>query len=183
MSENQRDINILQHILTYCEEIQETVSRFGEDKELFLHDSVYHNAVALCILQIGELVGILSDEFKSIHTEIPWRDIKLMRNIVAHRYGTVDHSITWDVVMDDIPALKAFCSSVLDEDAALKKTIKEMEYKGYIGSVEFSEADGVFFGKVKGISSLISYEGKTIEALKRDFHGAVDDYLKPGNEK
>ena len=43
MSENQRDINILQHILTYCEEIQETVSRFGEDKELFLHDSVYHN--------------------------------------------------------------------------------------------------------------------------------------------
>ena len=34
-----------------------------------------------------------------------------------------------------------------------------MEYKGYVGSVEFSEPDGIFFGKVQGIRSLISYEG------------------------
>ena len=34
-----------------------------------------------------------------------------------------------------------------------------MEYKGYVGSVEFSEKDGLFFGKVQGIRSLISYEG------------------------
>ena len=32
-----------------------------------------------------------------------------------------------------------------------------MEYKGYVGSVEFSEEDGIFFGKVMGIRSLISY--------------------------
>jgi uncharacterized protein with HEPN domain len=114
MSENQRDASILEHILFYCNEIEETVSRFGKDKELFLNDSVYHNAVALCILQIGELVGILSDDFKAAHPEMPWREIKLMRNIVAHRYGTVDHSITWDVVTDDIPDLKAFCVSALD---------------------------------------------------------------------
>ena len=52
-----------------------------------------------------------------------------------------------------------------------------MEYKGYIGSVEFSEADGVFFGKVLGIRSLISYEGTNAKELVSDFHGAVDDYL------
>ena len=52
-----------------------------------------------------------------------------------------------------------------------------MEYKGYIGSVEFSENDGVFFGKVQGIRSLISYEGTTAQELISDFHGAVDDYL------
>ena len=52
-----------------------------------------------------------------------------------------------------------------------------IEYKGYIGSVEFSEADGVFFGKVQGIRSLISYEGSTAKDLVDDFHGAVDDYL------
>ena len=117
MNESQRDTSILEHILSYCNEIQETVSRFGEDKELFLHDSVYHNAVALCILQIGELVGVLSDEFKAAYSEIPWRNIKLMRNIVAHRYGTVDHSITWDVVMDDIPTLKIFCITVLHKNS------------------------------------------------------------------
>ena len=52
-----------------------------------------------------------------------------------------------------------------------------MEYKGYIGSVEFSEADGVFYGKVQGIRSLISYEGQSAGELLADFHGAVDDYL------
>lgn len=52
-----------------------------------------------------------------------------------------------------------------------------MEYKGYVGSVEFSESDGVFFGKVQGIRSLISYEGSTAKELVEDFHSSVDDYL------
>ncbi len=52
-----------------------------------------------------------------------------------------------------------------------------MEYKGYVGSVEFSESDELFFGKVQGIRSLISYEGSTASELVSDFHGAVDDYL------
>ena len=52
-----------------------------------------------------------------------------------------------------------------------------MDYKGYTGSVEFSEEDGVLFGKVLGIRSLISYEGATAAELVEDFHGAVDDYL------
>ncbi len=53
-----------------------------------------------------------------------------------------------------------------------------MEYKGYVGSVEFSEEDGLFFGKVMGIRSLISYEGTNAKELVGDFHGAVDDYLE-----
>lgn len=52
-----------------------------------------------------------------------------------------------------------------------------MEYKGYIGSVEVSEEDGVFFGKVQGIRSLISYEGESYNDLRDDFHNAVHDYL------
>ena len=53
-----------------------------------------------------------------------------------------------------------------------------MEYKGYVGSVEFSESDSVFFGKVQGIRSLISYEGTNASELVADFHGAIDDYLR-----
>ena len=52
-----------------------------------------------------------------------------------------------------------------------------MEYKGYVGNVEFSEEDEVFFGKVLGIRSLVSYEGATAKDLIKDFHDAVDDYL------
>jgi len=52
-----------------------------------------------------------------------------------------------------------------------------IEYKGYVGSVEFSQEDGVFFGKVMGLRALLSYEGSTAEELLADFRGAVDDYL------
>ena len=37
-----------------------------------------------------------------------------------------------------------------------------ISYKGYNGSVEFSESDGVFYGKVQGVKSLISYEQKSL---------------------
>ena len=52
-----------------------------------------------------------------------------------------------------------------------------MEYKGYVRSVEFSEEDGIFYGKVMGIRALVSYEGTTAKELVDDFHTAVDDYL------
>ena len=52
-----------------------------------------------------------------------------------------------------------------------------MDYKDYVGSVEFSEEDGLFVGKVQGVRALISYEGTNAAELVADFHGAVDDYL------
>ena len=57
----------------------------------------------------------------------------------------------------------------------MKNTI---EYKGYVGSVEFSESDELFFGQVQGIRSLISYEGTNAKELIKDFHEAVDSYLE-----
>ena len=53
-----------------------------------------------------------------------------------------------------------------------------IQYKGYVGSVEFSEADGIFYGKVQGIRSLISYEGTNASELVEDFHNAVDSSLE-----
>ncbi len=52
-----------------------------------------------------------------------------------------------------------------------------MHYKGYMGSVEYSEEDNCLFGKVQGIRSLVSYEGVSTKDLLNDFHEAVDDYL------
>lgn len=54
---------------------------------------------------------------------------------------------------------------------------KTFQYKGYVGNVEFSEEDDIFYGKVLGIRSLISYEGESVTELLADFHDAVDDYL------
>lgn len=53
-----------------------------------------------------------------------------------------------------------------------------IEYKNYVGTIEFSEEDRVFYGKVMGIRAMISYEGTNAQELIEDFHGAVDAYLE-----
>ena len=52
-----------------------------------------------------------------------------------------------------------------------------LKYKGYIGSVAYSEPDKVFFGKIEGIEGLVNYEGASVQELTAAFHEAVDDYL------
>ena len=55
--------------------------------------------------------------------------------------------------------------------------MKNLEYKGYSGSIEYSKEDGLFFGKVLGIKTLISYEGVTGPELERDFKESIDEYI------
>ncbi|QQS51270.1 MAG: type II toxin-antitoxin system HicB family antitoxin [Bacteroidota bacterium] len=55
--------------------------------------------------------------------------------------------------------------------------MKNLEYKGYTGSIEYSKEDDLLFGKVLGINGLISYEGKTGNELETDFKEAIDTYL------
>ncbi|MBO7140818.1 MAG: type II toxin-antitoxin system HicB family antitoxin [Prevotella sp.] len=52
-----------------------------------------------------------------------------------------------------------------------------MSYKGYLGSVNYSDKDQVFFGKVEGINGLVNFEGESVKELTSAFHEAVDDYL------
>jgi len=51
-------------------------------------------------------------------------------------------------------------------------------YKGYYGSVHYSDEDQVFHGKIEFIRSLVSYEGTDVRSLRTAFEEAVDDYLK-----
>ncbi len=58
-----------------------------------------------------------------------------------------------------------------------------LEYKGYSGTVEYSSEDNILFGKVIGIKSLVSYEGQSVDELRADFEGAVDEYLESCREQ
>ncbi|HPW66579.1 MAG TPA: type II toxin-antitoxin system HicB family antitoxin [Salinivirgaceae bacterium] len=52
-----------------------------------------------------------------------------------------------------------------------------IKYKGFIGSVEFSHEDKVFYGKIEGINSLVNYEGTSVAELNSAFEEAVNDYI------
>ena len=63
-------------------------------------------------------------------------------------------------------------------DALFAQACNVLSYKNYRGTVEYSEDDKCFFGKVMGIRSLLSYEGNTVEELEKDFEEAIDVYLE-----
>ena len=58
-----------------------------------------------------------------------------------------------------------------------------LEYNNFIGSVNFSEEDDVFFGKIEGINALVTFEGQTVAELKEAFKEAVSDYIELCNAK
>lgn len=57
-----------------------------------------------------------------------------------------------------------------------------MKYKGYLGSVHFSDEDNVFYGRIEFIRALVSYEGTDVNSLRQAFHEAVDAYLQTCEE-
>jgi predicted HicB family RNase H-like nuclease len=52
-----------------------------------------------------------------------------------------------------------------------------MEYKGYVGRVEFDDEAGIFHGEVVNTRDVITFQGATVEELRAAFHASVDDYL------
>lgn len=109
-----RDKIILQKIVRYCEQIEGTLDRFNRDKKSFCTDYVFFNACNMCVIQIGELAGNISDDFREAHTEIPWRQLRGLRNIYAHNYQGVDYDLAWDTLIDDLPQIKKECQKILN---------------------------------------------------------------------
>jgi predicted HicB family RNase H-like nuclease len=52
-----------------------------------------------------------------------------------------------------------------------------MEYKGYVGKVEFDDEAGLFHGEVLDTRDVITFQGKSVAELKTAFQGSIDDYL------
>lgn len=52
-----------------------------------------------------------------------------------------------------------------------------MEYKGYLGRVEYDDEAGVFHGEVINLRDVITFQGETVQELRTAFQESVDDYL------
>ena len=53
-----------------------------------------------------------------------------------------------------------------------------MEYKGYIGQVEFDDDAGLFHGEVINLRDVVTFQGATVDELREAFRDSVDDYLE-----
>lgn len=62
---------------------------------------------------IGEAIKNLPDDFKRKFSEISWKNIAGMRDILIHEYFGVDLDMTWRVLKNEIPKLKKQIQSIL----------------------------------------------------------------------
>lgn len=53
-----------------------------------------------------------------------------------------------------------------------------LEYKGYVGQVEFDDSIGVFHGRVINTRDIITFEGTSVEEIQQALQASVDDYLE-----
>jgi len=70
----------------------------------------------MCILQIGELVGHLSDNVTVKYSEMPWKQIKGIRNVAAHGYEEFDVDILWQTLKSDLPSLRDYCGKIIETE-------------------------------------------------------------------
>ncbi len=106
---------VLQKIVKYCDDILFLLKKYDNDIETFKSDISFQYSCNMCIIQIGELVTRLDDEFIDEHKLIPWRAIRAMRNLHAHDYERVDMEIVWVTLTEDIPLLKEQISAIIEK--------------------------------------------------------------------
>lgn len=112
---NGRDRRLLEKIVEYCNRVTQNLARYDNSYDAFCEDTLFQDACCMCVLQIGELVGSLSDELKDSHRDIPWRVIKDTRNVYVHSYGSIDVELVWSTLTEDIPKLKQTCTDILKD--------------------------------------------------------------------
>lgn len=63
------------------------------------------DSIMFRLIQIAESSEKLTTEFKTLHKDLPWREMRGMRNRIVHDYGVVDLTIICDTVINGIPKL------------------------------------------------------------------------------
>ena len=100
------DALYIQKIIEYCDIAESLLDEYERDYLLFKSSKSFQLSTSMCILQIGEYVSRLSDEFKEKHDNIPWKQIKGMRNFAAHQYEHFEFEVLWHTITEELPELK-----------------------------------------------------------------------------
>lgn len=103
------------HLLEICRCCRRILVESGDKGNLceaLNADLTYQESVLFNLIQIGENVNRLSDEFKEQNNDIPWHQIVGMRNVITHGYGTIEIESIAETIQQDVPALLDACENL-----------------------------------------------------------------------
>jgi uncharacterized protein with HEPN domain len=99
-----RDDAVLKKLLQETTIISDMIKGFAYDD--FINDEKTKRAVCMTLINIGEMVKLISEELKAANAEIPWRSIAGLRDVTAHGYQTLRMDDIWETVATDVPVLR-----------------------------------------------------------------------------
>ena len=105
-----RDQIYLKHIVDAIGKINEYVSVGHND---FMSNSHWQDAVIRQLEIIGEATKRISSELRSQHSEIPWRRIAGLRDVLIHDYMGVDLEAVWQVTQENVSVLEKQIQGIL----------------------------------------------------------------------
>lgn len=97
----------LYDIITRCEKVVDLSK--GMTLESFIADEVRYEALLRHLTVIGEAVKALPGDVRVRSTDIPWRKIAGLRDLLVHVYFGIKDEIVFEIIQRDVPRLLAAC--------------------------------------------------------------------------
>ena len=104
MREHSRDYGRLEDIVKYAQNVEKIVSGISYDE--FVNDIRIYYSVMKNVEVIGEAANMLTRHFRETYTELPWRQIVSMRNVLVHGYAQISDADLWHTATNDIKPLR-----------------------------------------------------------------------------
>jgi uncharacterized protein with HEPN domain len=101
-----RDNQLLIAMVEHIDNAISDMSSFADSAELS-QNRVVQNSVAMELIQIAELGRKVSDGMLLRHSDVPWAEIRGMRNRLVHEYGEVEWDIVFSTVRHDLPEFRS----------------------------------------------------------------------------
>jgi uncharacterized protein with HEPN domain len=86
----------------------------GMECDQFISDRRTVDAVIRNFIIIGEAATHIPDEVCRNHADIPWKDMRAMRNFVVHEYFGISDRIIWETVQKDLPPIIPLLQNLLN---------------------------------------------------------------------
>lgn len=130
-----RIYQILSAIVEHIDNAIEDTKPYKNYTELSLN-RVAQNSVAMEIIQIAELSKKVDSDFSKAHPDIPWNELRGLRNRLVHEYDQIEWDIVFRTVQDDLPVFRKALQGVIYTNQESRPSHKD-------GNV-FKQADKAF---------------------------------------
>ena len=84
-------------------------------RETFMHSPLIQDATLRNLQTIGQSIGRLSATLRAAHSEVNWRSIIGLRNVLVHDYLGINLERIWDIIERDVPGLQRTVEAILRE--------------------------------------------------------------------